>query len=95
MNTAVKLAWKNGAIPLHRIDQAISLNPAPPSVVREDLSRAIADRLNISLAFRYLEMFRYNSNRNQELIPRLLPVEKMGINFDLTIEALYLQYTTT
>lgn len=91
-NTAVKLAKDNGESPLNRIDQAISLNFADPLVIKEDLSRVIAEKMNMSLAFRYPETFPYNSNRKKELVPRILPqVKKIGINVDLAIEALYLQ----
>ncbi|MBP2030165.1 hypothetical protein J2755_001099 [Methanohalophilus levihalophilus] len=91
-NTAVKLARDNGESPLNRIDQAISLNFADPSIVKEDLSRIIAEKMNMSLAFRYPETFPYESNRKKELVPRILPqVKKIGINVDLAIEALYLQ----
>ncbi len=91
-NTAVKLAHDNDESPLNRIDQAIALNFADPSIVKEDLSRVIAEKLNLSLAFRYPETFPYQNNHKKELIPRTLPqVKKVGVNIDLAIEALYLQ----
>ncbi|MEA1984510.1 MAG: hypothetical protein U9N13_02540 [Euryarchaeota archaeon] len=91
-NTALRLAKEDNDIPLNHIDQAIALNIADPSLVEHDLSKVIAEKLNLSHAFRYPETFGFDSNRKKELSPRNMPKEKkLSINIHYVIEALYEQ----
>jgi len=89
-NTALRLAKEDGDIPLNRIDQAIALNIADPSLVEHDLSKIIAEKLDLGHAFRYPKTFGFDSGRNKELSPRKVPEEKkLSININYVTEALY------
>ncbi len=91
-NTAMRLAREDNDIPLNRIDQAISMNFANPDVVKQDMDKLIASRMNLGQAFRYPELYPFDQTRKRDLVPRKIPgVKKLLINFDYAMEALYEQ----
>ncbi len=88
-NTAVRLAREDNDSPLNRIDQAISMNFADPDVIKQDMDKLIASRLNLGQAFKYPELYPFDQTRKRDLIPREKPVDKkLLINFDYAMEAL-------